>query len=249
MTGLRVVNGNGTSSTPHLQSVLHYSVTPGANVFGSSITCAPEKAVLKFFDFSILWPYTTRDFVKTRLYSVHVLDLFRSIFGIHLKRILGVKSFNLGVQNRPQNAVQVVANSNAVREWDSNGTNFGYRPELGHTAGEFGHNDFYAVPIAAAQLAGRSGRDALLGMVLLDEIRGRLAEVFSLKSYKIDHVVQGAIEAVCGRTRPGAVKGPLGASRNPWWKVRGLLARVRAAWRGRRRTTVGGSKWNVARRG
>ena len=30
-------------------------------------------------------------------------------------------------------------------------------------------------------------------MVLLDEIRGRLAESFSLKSYKIDHVVHGAI--------------------------------------------------------
>ena len=26
-------------------------------------------------------------------------------------------------------------------------------------------------------------------MILLDEIRGRLAEVFSLKSYKIDHVI------------------------------------------------------------
>ena len=30
-------------------------------------------------------------------------------------------------------------------------------------------------------------------MCLLDEIRGRLAEVFSLKSYYIDHVVHGAI--------------------------------------------------------
>src|SRR5437762_11716829 len=30
-------------------------------------------------------------------------------------------------------------------------------------------------------------------MLLLDEIRGRLAEVFSLKTYKIDHVVHGAI--------------------------------------------------------
>merc|ERR1719221_1761075 len=30
-------------------------------------------------------------------------------------------------------------------------------------------------------------------MICLDEIRGRLAEVFSLKSYKIDHVVHGAI--------------------------------------------------------
>ena len=30
-------------------------------------------------------------------------------------------------------------------------------------------------------------------MILIDEIRGRLAEVFSLKTYKIDHVVYGAI--------------------------------------------------------
>lgn len=34
-------------------------------------------------------------------------------------------------------------------------------------------------------------------MVLQDEIRGRLAEVFSLKSYKIDHVVHGAIASIC----------------------------------------------------
>ncbi|MEC8560404.1 MAG: MmgE/PrpD family protein [Planctomycetota bacterium] len=87
----------------------------------------------------------------------------------------------------------ILANCSAVREWDSNGTNFGYRPELGHTAGEFGHNDFYCVAVAAAQIAGRSGSDALLGMVAIDEIRGRLAEVFSLKTYKIDHVVHGAI--------------------------------------------------------
>ncbi len=87
----------------------------------------------------------------------------------------------------------IAANASAVREWDSNGTNFGYNPALGHTAGEFGHNDFYAVPVAAAQMAGKDGAFALKGMVLLDEIRGRLAEVFSLKTYKIDHVVHGAI--------------------------------------------------------
>jgi 2-methylcitrate dehydratase len=87
----------------------------------------------------------------------------------------------------------IAANCAAVREWDSNGTNFGYNPELGHTAGEFGHNDFYAVCIAAAQMRGLDGATALRGMLLLDEIRGRLAEVFSLKSYKIDHVVHGAI--------------------------------------------------------
>lgn len=87
----------------------------------------------------------------------------------------------------------IVANVAAVREWDSNGTNFGFNPRLGHTAGEFGHNDFYAVPLAAAQMRGRDGAFALRGMVLVDEIRGRLAEVFSLKSYKIDHVLHGAI--------------------------------------------------------
>jgi 2-methylcitrate dehydratase len=87
----------------------------------------------------------------------------------------------------------IVANCAAVREWDANGTNFGYNPALGHTAGEFGHNDFYPVCIAAAQLAGKGGAYALRGMVCLDEIRGRLAEVFSLKTYKIDHVVHGAI--------------------------------------------------------
>ncbi len=87
----------------------------------------------------------------------------------------------------------IVANSNAVREWDSNGTNFGFNPILGHTAGEFGHNDFYPVAIAAAQQAGRDGAFALRGMIAIDEIRGRLAEVFSLKSYRIDHVVHGAI--------------------------------------------------------
>ncbi len=87
----------------------------------------------------------------------------------------------------------VVANCAAVREWDANGTNFGYNPALGHTAGEFGHNDYYPVAVAAAQVARADGAQALLGMVLLDEIRGRLAEVFSLKSYKIDHVLHGAI--------------------------------------------------------
>lgn len=103
----------------------------------------------------------------------------------------GATVFGSDVAVMPEKAV--VANSSAVREWDSNGTNFGYNPELGHTAGEFGHNDFYPVPVAAAQLMGMDGKFAVKGMILLDEIRGRLAEVFSLKSYKVDHVVHGAI--------------------------------------------------------
>ncbi|MBG84684.1 MAG: hypothetical protein CMJ40_09080 [Phycisphaerae bacterium] len=122
----------------------------------------------------------------------------------------------------------ILANASAVREWDSNGTNFGYNPALGHTAGEFGHNDFYAVPIAAAQVGGLDGAAALRGMICLDEIRGRLAEVFSLKSYKIDHVVHGAIGsaavygAMLGAT-PEQIESAIGmvvAHYIPWRAIR-----------------------------
>ncbi|MEZ6318461.1 MAG: MmgE/PrpD family protein [Phycisphaerales bacterium] len=106
-------------------------------------------------------------------------------------RHLGATVFGSDVYVQPEKAI--VANCAAVREWDSNGTNFGFNPELGHTAGEFGHNDFYSVAIAAAQLVGLDGKTALRAMVCHDEIRGRLAEVFSLKTYKIDHVLHGAI--------------------------------------------------------
>src|ERR1043165_744737 len=110
-----------------------------------------------------------------------------AMFGKHH----GATVFGSHIAVQPEKAV--AANGAAVREWDSNGTNFGYNPAFGHTAGEFGHNDYYGVAIAAAQLAGLVGAVALRGIVLVDEIRGRLAEVFSLKSYKIDHVLHGAI--------------------------------------------------------
>jgi len=105
----------------------------------------------------------------------------------------GATAFGSSVRCAPEKAI--CANSSAVREWDSNGTVFGYNPNIpGHTAGEFGHNDFYPVVMAAAQVTGDvDGQKALRAMICLDEIRGRLAEVFSLKSYKIDHVVHGAI--------------------------------------------------------
>jgi 2-methylcitrate dehydratase len=103
----------------------------------------------------------------------------------------GATCFGSQALVRPEKAV--VANCAAVREWDANGTNFGYNAARGHTKGEFGHNDFYPVVVAAAQQCGSDGRGALLAMLALDEIRGRLAEVFSLKSHKIDHVVHGAI--------------------------------------------------------
>ncbi|MBW3600041.1 MAG: MmgE/PrpD family protein, partial [Planctomycetes bacterium] len=87
----------------------------------------------------------------------------------------------------------IVANCSAVRELDANGTNFGYNPRTGDQRGEFGHNDFYPVVLAAAGIRGWDGRATLRAMLLLDEIRGRLAEVFALKDHKIDHVVHGAI--------------------------------------------------------
>merc|ERR1719487_2276301 len=105
----------------------------------------------------------------------------------------GAKVFGSMSSCAPEKAV--VANAAAVREWDSNGTVFGYNPSIpGHQAGEFGHNDFYGVVVAASQVTGKvDGKTALKAMICLDEIRGRLAEVFSLKSYKIDHVMHGAI--------------------------------------------------------
>ncbi len=124
--------------------------------------------------------------------------------GDGVKQLRGATCFGSALRVKPEKAV--VANSSAVREWDSNGTNFGYDPARGHTAGEFGHNDYYPVAIAAAQQCGLDGTTALRGMLAIDEIRGRLAEVFSLKSYKIDHVLHGAIAsaavygAMCGAT-------------------------------------------------
>jgi len=94
----------------------------------------------------------------------------------------------------------VAANASAVREWDSNGTNFGYDPVAGRTAGEFGHNDFYPVAVAAAREAGLDGDSTLRVMLLIDEIRGRLAEVFALRKYAIDHVHHGAVACAAAYT-------------------------------------------------
>jgi 2-methylcitrate dehydratase len=102
---------------------------------------------------------------------------------------------------RPVNvAAAVAANASAVREWDSNGTNFGYDPATGRTAGEFGHNDYYPAAIAAARLAGLDGDRTLRLMLLIDEIRGRLAEVFALRRYSIDHVHHGAVATAAAFT-------------------------------------------------
>lgn len=107
---------------------------------------------------------------------------------------------------KPEKAV--VANCAAVRELDANGTNFGYNPRTGACRGEFGHNDFYPVVLAAARARDIDGRKALLAMLCLDEIRGRLAEVFALRDHKIDHVLHGALAsaAVYGALRGASVE-------------------------------------------
>jgi 2-methylcitrate dehydratase len=103
----------------------------------------------------------------------------------------GATCFASRLRVAPEKAV--LANCSAVRELDANGTNFGYNPKLGHIKGEFGHNDYYPVAIAAAQQMGFDGRRTLKAMICLDEIRARLAEVFALRQHKIDHVLHGAI--------------------------------------------------------
>ncbi|KAI9001831.1 putative MmgE/PrpD family domain-containing protein [Hyaloraphidium curvatum] len=135
----------------------------------------------------------------------------------------GAGVFGSDARVKPEKAVG--ANVAAVREWDSNGTNFGYRPELGHTAGEFGHNDFYPVVLAACEQRGLDGKAALRGMVLLDEIRGRLAEVFSLKTHKIDHVVHGAIASA---TAYGAL---MGATARQIERAVGIFVAHHVPWR------------------
>ena len=88
----------------------------------------------------------------------------------------------------------ILANSGAVRELDANGTVFGFNPDdPSRQAGEFGHNDFYPVVLASCEALQLNGADAIKAMVLLDEIRGRLCEAFSLKEHSLDHVLYGAI--------------------------------------------------------
>jgi 2-methylcitrate dehydratase len=71
------------------------------------------------------------------------------------KQCLGATPFGSAVRVAPEKAI--VANASAVREWDSNGTVFGFNDKLGkdHTAGEFGHNDFYPVVIAGMSTSAR----------------------------------------------------------------------------------------------
>lgn len=125
------------------------------------------------------------------------LDLYKD-FKVTSRTNFDFKTRLFGIDAYSNDVKAITANCAAVREWDSNGTVFGYREEdPSLQAGEFGHNDFYPVVMAAVERnESIDGATALKAMVLLDEIRGRLAESFSLKTYKIDHVVHGAIASI-----------------------------------------------------
>jgi 2-methylcitrate dehydratase len=155
---------------------------------GGSLGTGPSSAVLR----RTLWFHTDAVLCGVSALALHTNapTILRNE-ALEYQDPTGATVFGSSVRVKPEKAI--AANSAAVREWDSNGTNFGYNPGLGHIAGEFGHNDFYPVVVAACQQKGLDGETALKAMALLDEIRGRLAEVFSLKTYKIDHVVHGAI--------------------------------------------------------
>ena len=87
--------------------------------------------------------------------KTEVIDRLFTSSRIEADRVSGATVFGSSKLVSPEKAI--LANSSAVREWDSNGTNFGYDPERGNTAGEFGHNDFYPVALAAAQMMGKDG--------------------------------------------------------------------------------------------
>ena len=87
----------------------------------------------------------------------------------------------------------MLANCSAVREWDSNGTNFGYNPARGESRASSATTISIRWPSPRLSRCRPRASDALRAMICLDEIRGRLAEVFALQHYKIDHVVHGAI--------------------------------------------------------
>jgi len=94
----------------------------------------------------------------------------------------GCSILGSSIKVKPEKAI--VTNSCAVREWDSNGTVFGYNSnDKSRQAGEFGHNDFYPVVHAGAELNPKiNGQQYVSALITIDEIRGRLAEVFSLKT-------------------------------------------------------------------
>lgn len=90
----------------------------------------------------------------------------------------------------------IAANVSATHELNSNGFSLGYsfdEPER-RSAGEIDHNSFYPVVIAASHMnPDIDGKKALKAMILLDEIRGRLDETFSLLDFKLDHALFGGI--------------------------------------------------------
>jgi 2-methylcitrate dehydratase len=92
----------------------------------------------------------------------------------------------------------ICANVCAAREWDEIGYSIGIGGKsFLRQQDELGSSHLYSIVMSAAQQTdGISGRDCLKAMVLLEEIRGRLAQSFSLKDYNIDQSVNSAIATI-----------------------------------------------------
>ena len=74
--------------------------------------------------------------------------------------------------------------------------------------------------IAAATEAGLDGDATLRVMLLIDEIRGRLAEVFPLRKYAIDHVHHGTVASAAAFTAAlGGDAARIGVVQRQWRKL------------------------------
>ena len=102
----------------------------------------------------------------------------------------------IGCTNYTNIEKAVAANVSATHDLNSNGFSLGFANDdpTRLSLGEISNNSFYPVVIAATHVNSKiDGNKALKGMILLDEIRGRLNESFDLKEYHIDNDLFGGI--------------------------------------------------------
>ncbi len=91
----------------------------------------------------------------------------------------------------------IVACASAVREFSAHPATFGFNKSLpSHQAGELASTEFYPLVVATAQQnLAITGDKVVKGLVLLDEIQGRLCEAFPLRDYNIDSSLYSAMSA------------------------------------------------------
>jgi 2-methylcitrate dehydratase len=99
----------------------------------------------------------------------------------------------LGTSHRATPDVAAFANGAAVRYLDYNDTYLSKEPA--HPS------DNIPATLAAAQSAGRSGKDFILASVIAYEIQCRLCDAASLRKYGWDHVTYGAFSSTLGASK------------------------------------------------